>query len=73
MTWGIYKKKKQLRGGGIGTDLFQDMLNLIAVPVGVIGQTIGNLIKPGAGDDFKMGYDSVIEEVVLQDRIMEVY
>ena len=62
MTWGIYKKTKELRGGGIGS-LFSGLLNLIATPIRAIGGAIGNAIKPGAGDDFKKGMDMVLNPV----------
>ena len=58
MTWGIYKKHRELRGGGI----FSTLLNAISAPIKLIGKGIGNAIKPGAGDDFVKGYDSVISK-----------
>ena len=59
MTWGIYKKHRELRGGGI----FSTLLNAISAPIKLIGKGIGNAIKPGAGDDFVKGYNSVIKAV----------
>ena len=59
MTWGIYKKHRELRGGGI----FSTLLNVLSAPIKLIGKGIGNAIKPGAGDDFVKGYDSVIKAV----------
>ena len=58
MTWGIYKKHRERRGGGI----FSTLLNAISAPIKLIGKGIGNAIKPGAGDDFVKGYDSVISK-----------
>ena len=62
MTWGVYKKTKELRGGDI-LDIFSGLLGVITAPIRAIGGAIGNAIKPGAGDDFKRGMDMVIKPV----------
>ena len=62
MTWGVYKKSKELRGGGI-LDIFGKVLGVVTAPIREIGGAIGNAIKPGAGDDFKKGFDMVINPV----------
>ena len=66
MTWGVYKKSKELRGGGI-LDIFGKVLGVVSAPIREIGGAIGNAIKPGAGDDFKKGFDMVINPV--QDAV----
>ena len=62
MTWGVYKKSKELRGGGI-LDIFGKVLGVVSAPIRAIGGAIGNAIKPGAGDDFQKGMDMVLNPV----------
>ena len=62
MTWGIYKKTRELNGGGF-LDIFGKVLKAVTTPIRALGKTIGNAIKPGAGDDFEKGFNMVVDPV----------
>lgn len=62
MTWGIYKKTRELNGGGF-LDIFGKVLKAVTAPIREAGRWIGNKIKPGEGDNFVKGFDMVIDPV----------